>query len=621
MASRSVALLVLTAPFALCQDFRATLQGTVTDPSRASIAGARVTLVNVDTAVQRTKLTDTSGHYLFQFLPIGNYSLTLEAAGFKKVLREGIILELGANVRVDVPLELGGTSESVSVVADVSGIQTDSSDLSTVVSPTIKDNLPLKGRSSLSMFTLAPGVVTNRYAEDTRPNDTATNVSFAANGSPTTSSDVTVDGAINTVNVNRGLNISAWVPAVDSVAEFKLESGVLPAEYGRSAGTMMNIVIKSGTNDLHGSLYYFHQNSALNANNFFSRGSGQDLTPFASNNLGETIGGPVYLPHLYDGRNRTFWFFSHESSRQGNGAGNTSSVPTARMRQGDFSEVGSPIYDPFSVSTASGIPTRVPFAGNIIPASRQDPVATKMMEYFPQPNTASASPAQQWVRNFTFSYKWPRNFDMYVAKVDHQFRQKWNTFFRVNKGSGFFNFPYEFDGVATPGRNIVTRPHLGFSWGNNVLISPRTTLDVRVGYAYGKERNRPGRTVLISAPLVFPRNSPIWSRATRSPRCRWPDFRAWRVAVMWNPRVTPGASRAASRWRAESTSSNWEPTCDCSTATTSSTIFPPGSSVLIAPGRMAPGRIHRPKTQASPWLRSCWVSAVGPSTPTPASPF
>ena len=488
----------------MAQDFRATLQGTITDPSDASIAGAEVTLKNIDTGVERRTTTDISGHYLFQFVPVGNYVLTAGSPGFNTVAREGIRLDLGANLRADVQLPLGETTETVAVAADLLNVQTDSTDLSTTVTPAIKDNLPMKGRSSLFMFTLAPGVVTNRYAEDTRPNDTATNVSFASNGSPTTSADVTVDGAINTVNVNRGLNISSWVPSMESVQDFKVETGILPAEYGRSAGTIMNVAIKSGTNELHGALYYFHQNSALNANNFFSRGRGQDLTPFASNNWGESIGGPVYFPNAYNGRNRTFWYFNHESSREGNGAGTTSSVPTPRMRQGDFSEVASPLYDPFSVHPAGGVPMRDPFPGNLIPVISRDPVAAKMMQFWPEANTAGSSASQPWVQNFTFSYKWPRNFDMYVLKFDHTFSEKWNTFFRTNWGSGFFNFPYNFDGIATPGRNVVRRPHKGLTWGNNMLISPQTTMDLRLGVTLGEDLNRPWSDGFDLESLGFP---------------------------------------------------------------------------------------------------------------------
>ena len=491
-----VALLALVCSLA-AQDFRATLQGAVADPSGSSIPGAELTLRNVETGVERAATTNEEGFYRFQFLPIGTYLLTATADGFRTMTREGLRLELGANVRVDLAMELGAAAETVTVVAELSGLQTDSAELSTAVLTEIKDNLPLKGRSSLFMFSLAPGVVGNRYGEDTRPNDTATNVSFASAGAPNVSNDVSVDGVINTVNVNRGLAIAAWVPAVDSVSEFKLQTGSVSAEFGRSGGTMMNMAIKSGTNEIHGTLYHFHQNSALNANNFFGRGQGQDLAAFASNNWGAAAGGPIV-------RNRTFWFFSYEASREGNGAAHTSSVPTPQMRQGDFSEVAAPIYDPFSVRMENGAPTRERFADNIIPASRQDPVARNLMQLYPEPNTQGGVANQPWVRNFTFSYKWPRDFDMYSGKVDHSFNQSWTTFFRFNEGEGFFNFPFQFDGIGTPGRNVVTRPHRGYAWGNNFLVSPQTTVDLRAGYAFGMERNRPWSDGFDVTSLGFP---------------------------------------------------------------------------------------------------------------------
>lgn len=491
MTRRILPVFVLCASMTLAQDFRGTVQGTISDPSDAPIAGASLTLRSVETGVERSTTSNNSGYYIFQFLPIGNYVLTARSPGFRSFVREGIRLELGANVRVDLTMRLGEAAETIQVTAEITGIQTDTSDLSTAITAEIKDNLPLKGRSSLFMFTLTPGVVGNRYWEDTRPNDTATNVSFAASGAPNTSNDVSVDGVINTVNVNRGLNIAAWVPAVDSVAEFKLQTGTVSSEFGRSGGAIANIVIKSGTNDPHGTLYYFHQNSALNANNFFSRGRGQDLPAFASNNWGAAAGGPVYIPNVYNGRNRTFWFVSYEESREGNGAGHTSSVPTSRMREGDFSEVANRLFDPFSVRLVNGVPTRDPFPNNVIPVSRQDPVARNLIRLLPDPNSPSTSATQPWVQNFTFSYKWPRDFDMYAVKFDHVFSEKHTTFFRFNTGQGFFNFPFQFDGIGTPGRNVVTRPHRGFAWGNNFLLNPQTTFDVRVGYANGIERNRP----------------------------------------------------------------------------------------------------------------------------------
>ena len=476
---------------ALSQDFRSTLQGTVNDPTQAAVANATVTLRNVDTAAERSANTNAEGFYIFQFLQPGSYQLTVKAAGFRTSVEKGLTLALTQTLRQDVALQLGDTTETVNVVADVSVVETDSTALGTAIRSEVRDNLPLKGRSSLFMFTLTPGVVNNRYGEDTRPNDTITNIFFSANGAPVAATDVFVDGISNTVNVNRGVNISQWVPSVDSIAEFKLEMGTLSAEYGRSGGSVTNIVIKSGTNSVHGSAYEFLRNSYLDANLFFARGQARPLTAFGANTFGFTLGGPVFLPKVYDGRNRTFWFASYEGAREGNGIDNTLSVPTAKMRAGDFSEVAQAIYDPFSVAPVGGTPTRTPFAGNLIPASRQDPVAQKLMTYWPQPNRAGVSQAQPWVSNYGFSGKWPRNYDMTVVKIDHRFSNAYSTFFRVNKGKGLLVFPFDFNGVATQGRNIVNRPNFGISWGNTVLLSPHTTFDIRLGYARGKEDNAP----------------------------------------------------------------------------------------------------------------------------------
>ncbi len=468
----------------MAQEFRATLQGSVADQSGARIPGATVELLNTGTGVTQNTTANESGLYVFQFLAPGTYRLAVTAEGFKTNVVDNIQLSLGQNQRVDINLELGQVTETVEVTGELSLIQTDDASTGATIRAEIKDNLPLKGRSSLFMFTLAPGVVNNRYGEDTRPNDTITNVLFSANGSPVASGDVAVDGAINTVNVNRGVNISQWVPAVDAVGEFKLQTGILPAQYGRAAGSFMNIVIKSGTNQLHGSFYEYFRNSALDANNFFARGQGRDLPAFGANTFGATAGGPIV-------KNRTFGFFSYEGAREGNGLSRRATVPTPLMRQGDFSEVNRPLYDPYSVQMVDGAPTRSQFANNIIPSTRLDPVGSAAAGFFPDANTAPPNPAQPWVNNFTFSDKWPRDYDSYIGKGDHQFSNNWTMFARVNRGTGTLIFPHQFDGIASPGRNVVTRPHFGASVGNTILINPRTTVDVRVGYTWGTEKRLP----------------------------------------------------------------------------------------------------------------------------------
>ncbi len=504
MVLRRFCLVLVMAISAFTQDFRATLQGTVTDAQGASIAGAHVTVRNTATGVERSIDTTDDGAYLFQFLIPGDYVVIARKEGFRALSRSGIQLNVTQTLREDLTLEVGEATEIVEVFASVGTVETDTTSLGTAIRQEVRDNLPLKGRSSLFMFTLTPGVVNNRYGEDTRPNDTITNILFSANGAPVAATDVFVDGVANTINVNRGVNISGWVPAVDSIGEFKLEVGSLSAEFGRSGGSMTNISVKSGTNQLHGSLYEFFRNSKLDANQFFARGQGRPLAAFGANTYGVAAGAPVWIPGLYNGRNRTFWFANFEGSKEGNAIDFIGSSPTEKMRMGDFSEVPQVIYDPFSTSSANGSPIRTPFAGNIIPTGRIDPVARQLVSYFPTPNRQPPNPAQPWANNFQYSGKWPRNYNMIAVKLDHQFSEKFTTFVRVNYGTALLIFPFQFDGLATDGRNVVNRPNFGVSWGSTFLLSPRRTLDVRIGYARAKEDNQPWSAGFDLASAGFP---------------------------------------------------------------------------------------------------------------------
>jgi hypothetical protein len=513
MLSTKVALLIgVFTGFALAQEFRATLQGTIADPTQAAVPNAAVTLKNQETGLQRDTTADGAGHYVFPFVAPGSYSMTVSAAGFKTTVRDGIRLSVNDNLKVDVAMPLGQASDTVQVTGDVATVQAESSSLGSVISEKIIDSQPLKGHSSLFLYMAAAGVVGNRYLEDTRPTDTGTNVLFTANGSPPATGEVSVDGVSNTVNVGRGLYLSPWVPSTGAVGEIKMLMGTLPAEYGRAAGVFTNVVIKSGTNDLHGGLYEYLRNSAVDANLFFPRGQGQKIVPYNANVFGGSIGGPIIIPKLYNGRNRTFFFFSYEGAREGNGQGPSLSVPTQKMRQGDFSEFGGVIYNPFSVHSVNGAPTRDPLPGNIVPTSLQDPVAQKMMDFWPAPNNPNVNRATPWVNNYVQSSKWPTRNNVWIMKFDHKLSDKHQLFLRTNTGTGFFNFNYDFPGLATPGRNVVHRPNKGIALDDTFLISPSTVLDTRVGLAYGKEQQQPFSAGFDLASLGF---NPSFIKATQ----------------------------------------------------------------------------------------------------------
>jgi hypothetical protein len=444
------------------QEFRATLEGTVIDPNQAVVPGAQLTLVNVETAVEHQTTSGADGHYVFGLLTPGKYSLTTKAAGFKTDKHDSIPLNVGDTVRLDIDLALGEASESIVVSANAVAVAIDSSSLGSVVRQDIVDSLPLKGHGTLLMFELSAGVVSPIFPDDVRAIDQMHSVQYTSNGSPLGTGDVSLDGVSDMADVNRGYYIAAYQPSADSIAEFKLQSGTLPAEYGRSSGSISNIVTKSGTNDVHGTMFENMRNSALDANSFFNNVSGTKLAVYRQNNFGFTIGGPVWLPKIYNGKNRTFFFMSYGGLRATSAfGGGRLNVPTAQMRTGDFSQVPTPIYDPYSVQPVNGVQTRTPFPGNVIPASEQDPVAKNLMQYWPTPNVASST-SSPWVGNYSSGGgAFPSGYDFFDMKFDQTISSKQQIFARVNFGPGSLWNPYDFPGLASPGRFENKRPNQG----------------------------------------------------------------------------------------------------------------------------------------------------------------
>jgi hypothetical protein len=489
------AIFLLLICCASAQEFRALLEGTITDPTGAVIPFARLTLRGAATAAARTSQADDMGHYVFPLLSPGTYVLTVAAAGFRTAVRDGITLFTDEHAHVDVQLVLGAMADTILINSDLSLVQSESSSLGSVVRAGAIDSLPLKGHSSLLLFNLAVGVVSNRYGEDSRPGNTVQNVLYSANGSPPASGDVSVDGVSNTVNVNRG--------TMDAVAEFKLQTGTLPAEYGRAAGSIMNIVIKSGTNELHGSLYEYFKNAALDANQFFPRGAGESLRPYASNTYGFSLDGPVVVPRIYDGHSKTFFFFNYEGMHEGTPVSYTSNVPTDHMRIGDFSQVTKPIYDPYSVHYVGGVPERNPLPGNIVSYLLQDPVGRALIGYYPHRNVTGPQPSSPWVQSWVYSGKWPRDYDAIVTKLDHV-TARHQTFLRINRGCANLVYPQQFDGIATPGANVIERPHFGVAANDTFSITPHLVVDARLGYTGGHELDRPWSSGFDLTSLGFP---------------------------------------------------------------------------------------------------------------------
>jgi hypothetical protein len=390
----SIAVVALSGVAAYAQT-TGTILGQVLDSTKAAISNAGVEAENVNTGLTRKALTNAEGTYLIPSLPPGSYRITVSVPGFKIFTQSGILLEVGQNARVDAVLQVGTVSEEVTVAAQALSVDTQSTTVGATVDNRRLTTIPLNGRNVLSLAQLLPGVGTGNI-QTTVPN-ARSGPTITISGARDTDNNIILDGAsMVELMYNRGINL----PSPDALQEFRVLTNTYSAEYGRAGGGVFLAVSKSGTNELHGSLFEFLRNDDLNARNFFAAGK-----PFLrQNQFGGSVGGPVILPK-YDGRNRTFIFGSFQGIRIRQQQLFTSFPATARERQGVFSNVTKPIIDPLS---------GVPFPGNVIPTGRIDPVATNFMNaYEPLPNQPDG-------RLLTLR-RTPTTGDQYDIKDDHLF--------------------------------------------------------------------------------------------------------------------------------------------------------------------------------------------------------
>src|SRR6266545_3390750 len=375
---------------ALAQTATAELSGTVTDASGAVVAGAKVTAMNAETGTSREVSTSQTGNYVLTFMQPGMYNVSVEAPGFRKTVQGNIELRVNQRVEVNLQLQLGQVSDTVEVQATSPLLESQSSALGTVVDTQLTSELPLNGRNFIQMATLSPGVngvgfaSTGTIMSGTRPDDRRPGTEIFSNGNREGSNNFLYDGVDN----NERLTLSIVLrPAVEAVREFKIQTNLYSADIGRSSGAVVDVITKSGTNQLHGSAFEFLRNSAMDARNFFSP-RGTAFPSFRMNQFGGSAGGPVIVPSLYHGKNKTFFFADYEGFRRDAQQLLLGNIPTANMRDGNFTETAA-IYDPLTTRAQGSGFARDPFAGNLIPAARFDPIAAKMVRAYPAPTSAA----------------------------------------------------------------------------------------------------------------------------------------------------------------------------------------------------------------------------------------
>ncbi len=439
---RTLSLLALSACFITAQTPTANITGTIADPSGAVVAGAAVSLANAATGFNRSLTTNTEGIYSFNAVPIGVYVLTVDSKGFPKQIRDNIELQVGQVARVDFTLQVGNVSESIRVEGGAPLLQTETTEVGTVIENKRIVELPLNGRNYLQLASLIPGATTNGPASSQgqqRMGGIRNQFALNVGGQRVHFNHYTLDGMENT---DPNFNTYLLLPSIDALAEFKVEAGTFGAEYGRAIA-QINVSTKSGTNEIHGAAFEFLRNSALDAKNYFDRGNAP-IPPFKRNQFGVTATGPII-------KNKLFWMFSYDALRERKALTQTGLVPELVYRTGDFSGLGRPVNDPLTRVVVNNVVTsQSPFPGNIIPANRIAQISKTVLDkYYPIPNVSSTT------ANFINNEGRRQNNGQYFGRLDFNESQNSSWFFRYSEGDDGGYLPAF---VPNTGNNVQVNP-------------------------------------------------------------------------------------------------------------------------------------------------------------------
>jgi len=488
----------------LAQKDAGTIVGLVRDASGAVVQGAKVTVEDVDRGVQMTLSTNHEGEYIASPLHIGRYKVTVEKEGFKRAVSEVVELDVQGRIAINMALQVGRISEEIVVTGAVPLLETETSELGQVVDQKRVSNLPLNGRNFAQLALLSTGTAPSEPGARDEGG-----YGFSANGARSLQNNFLLDGVDNNSNLPDLLNETNFViqPPVEALQEFKVQTNAYSAEFGRGNGAIVNAVIKSGTNQLHGSAWEFLRNNKLDGRNYFDDPT-KPVPPYKQNQFGVTFGGPVWLPHVYNGRNRTFFFMDYEGFRVRQAETQTAFVPPAAWRTGDFSSLldlvdppvgtdcnGAPtykgeIFDAKLAQANCGVPFQYDGSGmplNKIPATpvvagggSLDPLALRLAALYPTAGPISSSgnnflanPVRKETRN---------NFDV---RVDQKFSDSDNTFFRFSFEHQPSAIPGTFGGLADgggffSGQEDFSYRSLATSWTH--IFKPELINEFRLGY-------------------------------------------------------------------------------------------------------------------------------------------
>ena len=473
----------------------AELSGTVQDGTGAVVAGAQVIANNIATNIAHSTVSETNGHYVLGQLPPGDYTVTVQAKGFSKLIQTGLSLQVNQQAELELTLKVGSQTETVEVVSQAPLLESESSSVGTVIGQQSVNQLPLNGRNFTQLATLSPGVTgvgqssTGTIESGTRPDDKRPASEIFSNGNREGENNFLIDG----VDDNERLTLSIVLrPPVESVREFKIQTNLYSADIGRNSGAVIDVITKSGTNKLHGSVFEYIRNSAVDARSYFNK-VGTAFPSFRLNQFGYSLGGPVLIPKVYNGRNRTFFFTDYEGFRNTAQSFILGNVPTIKERGGDFSELSHQIYDPTTTRADPahpGVFLRNPFPLNFIPVNKRDPISAVIINAYPLPTSSGL------LNNYSSNQLQSNNANSFDGRIDEQVTSRDIIFGRYSyqKTANIAPSTYpvsSIPGISTPVHlsdeasfaGTSTTPTQQVALGYTRVFTPTIVNDIRFGFS------------------------------------------------------------------------------------------------------------------------------------------
>jgi hypothetical protein len=485
--SRNLRRIVITSLLALAsataasaQSYHGSLRGMLQDSAGNALPKATLLLVNEATNIKRETIANMNGEYSFEKIDPGRYSLEVSLDGFKKLEHAGVVVETQQQITLDLMLEIGNITETVIVKDTVPLIESANASVGQVIPKQFLSDLPNTGRNPFSLAAISPNYIPAGNPTFNRQQDQSGSSQISLAGGPVRGNNYLLDG----VPIADIGNRAVIIPSFESIQELKLQVNNYDAEAGRTGGGVFNVTARSGTNQIHGSLFGFIRPNPLQANNFFNNRNGIRRPNADFGLYGGSFGGPVSLPKIYKGKDKTFFWMAFEGYRMQSFLSETFTVPTALERLGNFSETkngGLPItiYNPLTTRTVNGQLVRDQFPGNVIPLNQQDPVGRALLQFFPQPNRAADASGRN---NYAATSTLNDRADQQTFKLDHSFGSWYKvagTYLRYGSREPVADF---YNNIANPGGSLLFRHVDALALNNVFTLNDRTILSVRYGY-------------------------------------------------------------------------------------------------------------------------------------------